>query len=67
MLVMPIFQEVIPTSVSKKFPMDIHHLEMLHAFAKKNPIYFNSYEQEITGTLCTVYEGDINEYWLKQY
>lgn len=57
-------QEVIPTSVSKKFSMDINHLEMLHAFAQKNPIYFNSYEQKIAGTLCTVYEGDINEYWL---
>ncbi len=57
-------QEVIPTSVSKKFPIDINHLEILHAFAQKNPIYFNSYEQEIAGTLCTVYEGDINEYWL---
>ncbi len=36
-------QEVIPTSVSKEFPIDEHHLEMLHDFAQKNPIYFNSY------------------------
>ena len=57
-------QEVIPTSVSKKFQIDINHLEILHAFAQKNPIYFNSYEQEIAGISCTVYEGDINEYWL---
>ncbi len=57
-------QEVIPTSVSKNFPIDVNHLEILHAFAQKNPIYFNSYEQEIAETLCTVYEGDINEYWL---
>ena len=57
-------QEVIPASISKKFPIGINNLEMLHTFAQKNPIYFNSYEQEIAGTLCTVYEGDINEYWL---
>jgi len=57
-------QEVIPISVSKQFPVDAHNLEMLHDFAQKNPIYFNSFEQEIAGILCTVYEGDINEYWL---
>jgi len=57
-------QEVIPVSVSKQFPIDAHHLVMLHDFAQKNPIYFNSFEQEIAGILCTVYEGDINDYWL---
>jgi len=57
-------QEVIPISASKQFPIDTHHLEMLHVFAQKNPIYFNSFEQKILGILCIVYEGDINEYWL---
>jgi len=57
-------QEVIPVSVSEQFPVDTHHLEMLHDFTQKNPIYFNSFEQKIAGILCTVYEGDINEYWL---
>jgi len=57
-------QEVIPVSVSKQFPVDTRDLESLHDFAQKNPIYFNSFEQEIAGILCTVYEGDINEYWL---
>jgi len=57
-------QEVIPVSVSKKFFIDTNHLQLLHTFAQKNPIYFNSFEQEIAGILCTVYEGDINEYWL---
>ena len=57
-------QEVIPVSVSKQFPMDKHHLELLHDFAQKNPIYFNSFEQKIKGISCIVYEGDINQYWL---
>jgi len=39
-------------------------LQLLHDFAQKNPIYFNSYEEKFAGTLCIVYEGDINEYWL---
>jgi len=57
-------QEVIPSSTSKEFQIDEFHLQMLHDFAKKNPIYFNSFEQKIAGTSCIVYEGDINEYWL---
>ena len=57
-------QEVIPSNASNQFQMDEKHLESLHQFAKKNPIYFNSYEQEIEGISCVVYEGDINEYWL---
>lgn len=57
-------QEVIPSSVSDEFPLPSNHLQKLHDFALKNPIYFNHYEEDIEGTLCTVYEGDINQYWL---
>jgi len=57
-------QEVIPSIVSEQFPLNAKHLELLHDFAQKNPIYFNSYEERFAGTLCIVYEGDINEYWL---
>ena len=57
-------QEILPSSVSEKFPLIDSHLSMLHEFAKKNPIYFNSYEDTFSGIKCTVYEGDINDYWL---
>jgi len=57
-------QEVIPVHTSKQFPIDEEHLEIMHTFAKKNPIYFNSYEQKILDISCIVYEGDINDYWL---
>lgn len=57
-------QEVLPVSVSEKFSIDQSHLQLLHNFAQKNPIYFNSFEEMISGTPCIVYEGDINEYWL---
>ncbi|MDX1441013.1 MAG: hypothetical protein R3237_00965 [Nitrosopumilaceae archaeon] len=57
-------QEIIPITSSDSFPIDKNHLEMLHSFAQKNPIYYNSYEQNIDKTPCVVYEGDINEYWL---
>ncbi|MDH5569713.1 MAG: hypothetical protein OEX98_08000 [Nitrosopumilus sp.] len=57
-------QEVIPSHPSKEFPLDENHLKILHSFADKNPIYHDSFQQEILGLPCIVYEGDINEYWL---
>jgi hypothetical protein len=57
-------QEAIPLSKSDNFPIDDKHLEMLHKFAEKNPIYYNSYEKDVDNVSCKVYEGDINEYWL---
>jgi len=57
-------QEVIPKSKSELFPIDESHLELLHKFATKNPIYYNSVEKKIGFVDCIVYEGDINKYWL---
>ncbi|AFS82375.1 hypothetical protein [Candidatus Nitrosopumilus sediminis] len=57
-------QEVIPKSKSELFPIDESHLELLHEFATKNPIYYNSFEKQIGSVNCIVYEGDINKYWL---
>ena len=57
-------QEIIPVSKSKSLPIPQSDLDLLHQFATKNPIYYNSYEQIICGILCVVYEGDINKYWL---
>ena len=57
-------QEVIPKSKSDLFPIDNSHLELLHEFATKNPIYYNSFEKQIGSIPCIVYEGDINKYWL---
>ena len=56
--------EVIPKSKSELFPIDDSHLELLHEFATKNPIYYNSFEKQIGSVNCIVYEGDINKYWL---
>lgn len=57
-------QEVIPVSTSNLFPIPQQNLELLHQFATKNPIYYNSYEKTVGETLCIIYEGDINKYWL---
>ena len=57
-------QELIPTSNSESFPIDESKLNLLHEFATKNPIYYNSFEKIIDNISCIVYEGDINKYWL---
>lgn len=36
----------------------------MHKFVRHNPIYYNSFTQEISDVKCTIYEGDINSYWL---
>lgn len=57
-------REAIPQVPSDLIPASGGILEGLHKFAAGNPIYYNSYEMEILGVPCTVYEGDINEYWI---
>lgn len=57
-------QEVIPLLQSETFPIKQKDLDWLHTFAKSNPVYYDSYEQKISGVNCIVYEGDINKYWL---
>ena len=57
-------QEVIPVTKSDLFPIEQKDLELLHEFAKKNPIYYHFFEKTIGETPCVVYEGDINKYWL---
>jgi len=52
-------QEIIP-----KAWFGTEDTRLLNLFAEKNPIYYNSYEERISGTDCIVLEGDINEYWL---
>jgi hypothetical protein len=56
--------EIIPLCYSKYLPIDIDVLRSLHRFAAANPIYFKSHDTEISGIACTIYEGDINNYWL---
>ncbi|MCE2498532.1 MAG: hypothetical protein J4F28_06025 [Nitrosopumilaceae archaeon] len=58
-------QEALPVRPSKEtFPIEESHLGALHGFASSNPIYHGSFRQDLAGTECAIYEGDINEYWL---
>ena len=56
--------EVVPLSRSTSLPIDDDMLKSLHMFAAANPIYIRSYDLEISGMACRVYEGDITSYWL---
>lgn len=56
--------EAVPLSRSKRLPIDDDMLQSLHKFAAANPIYVRSYDLDISGISCRVYEGDINNYWL---
>ena len=55
--------EIIPVS-SESLSIDEHELKLLHKFAESNSIYTSSYEMDILNTTCSVYEGDVNNYWL---
>lgn len=56
--------EAVPAVSSEQLQIDQNGLAAMHAFARNNPIYFGSKEMELLSIPCTVYEGDINEYWL---
>ena len=55
--------EIIPI-LSKSLSISEHYLHMLHKFAESNSIYTNTYEIDILDTVCKVYQGDVNNYWL---
>jgi len=57
-------REAVPEKSSELIPIGDSALEKLHEFARRNPIYHNSYGMEILGIPCTVYEGDISEHWI---
>ena len=56
-------QEIMPT-LPESLSIDEHELEMLHKFAESNSIYSDSYKMNILDTVCKVYQGDVNNYWL---
>ena len=57
-------REILPLSHSEFLPIDNDILDSLHKFVAANPIYYRSYDLEISGIDCRAYEGDINNYWL---
>ena len=56
--------EVIPTSPSPRIPISDKYILSLHKFLENNPIYFNQLSQKLADTECTIFEGDLNNYWI---
>ena len=57
-------QEILPAESTESLRINHSHLQYLHTFARNNPIYHNSFQMDVHGVPCMVYEGDINSYWL---
>ena len=55
--------EVLPNSPSK-FHIKDEHLLSLYAFLENNPIYSNQIVQKLSNIDCTIFEGDLNNYWI---
>ena len=55
--------EVLPNSTSK-FQIKDEYLLSLYAFLENNPIYSNQIVQKLSDIDCTIFEGDLNNYWI---
>ena len=55
--------EVLPNSPSK-FHIKDEQLLSLYAFLENNPIYSNQIVQKLSDIDCTIFEGDLNNYWI---
>ena len=56
--------EVLPNSPSSTFQIKNEYLSLLHKFLKNNPIYSNQIVQVMLESECTIFEGDLNNYWI---
>ena len=56
--------EILPKSFSSKIQIKTEYLSLLHKFLENNPIYSNQISKEVTDTECTIFEGDLNNYWI---
>ena len=56
--------EIIPASSSPHISISGKYILLLHKFLESNPIYFNQLSQKLSDTECTIFEGDLNNYWI---
>jgi hypothetical protein len=56
--------EILPSTKTDFLPIDEKHLKSLHEFLDSNPIYDNSYEVNLCGISCRIFEGDLNQFWI---
>ena len=56
--------EVLPNFISPNIQIKNEHLSLLHKFLENNPIYSNQISQNLLDVECTIFEGDLNNYWI---
>jgi len=56
--------DVLPNSTSSYIQIRNEHILLLHKFLENNPIYSNQISQKLLEIECTVFEGDLNNYWI---
>jgi len=56
--------EILPNMSDKSFQIESHQLSLLHKFLDANPIYSNHISERISNIDYTIFEGDLNNYWI---
>jgi hypothetical protein len=56
--------EILPNMPDVSLQIESHQLSLLHKFLNVNPIYLNHISEKILNTDYTIFEGDLNNYWI---
>ena len=56
--------EILPNSTNDFIKIERIHLSLLHKFLENNPIYSKQTPEKILDNDYTVFEGDLNNYWI---
>jgi hypothetical protein len=56
--------EILPNHSNDLFHIEESHLGSLHKFLEVNQIYSNQISEKISNVDYTIYEGDLNNYWI---
>ena len=56
--------EILPNNPNDFIQIEENHLSLLHKFLEINPIYLNQISEKILDNNCTIFEGDLNNFWI---
>ena len=56
--------EILPNFPNNFIQIGSTHLSLLHKFIKVNPIYSNQFLEKVFDNAYTIFEGDLNNFWI---
>ncbi|MDC0186997.1 hypothetical protein OAJ08_02285 [Candidatus Nitrosopelagicus sp.] len=56
--------EILPNLPNESLKIESQQLALLHKFLHANPIYSNHMSEKISNKNYTIFEGDLNNYWI---